>query len=128
MNEHHLVFVYNSNSDLFSTVADFVHKIFAPATYQCRLCALTYGSFAEKQEWKNFIDQFPIKAIFLHKDEFIRKYHIQTVFPSVFIQTDSVWRELVTRQEIEKCQTIGKLKELITNKYDTYVQHHHTNL
>ncbi len=48
MNKQLLIFVYNANSDLFSTVTDFAHKILSPSTYQCQLCALTYGNFSKK--------------------------------------------------------------------------------
>ncbi|MBA3647638.1 MAG: hypothetical protein H0W62_03650 [Chitinophagales bacterium] len=65
-----LIFVYNVNSDLFSTVTDFVHKILSPSTYQCKLCALTYGNFSLKQEWKAFIESLLIETVFLCKDEF----------------------------------------------------------
>jgi hypothetical protein len=60
-----LIFVYNANSDLFSTITDFAHKILSPSTYDCHLCALTYGNFSEKKEWKAFIENFPVNAIFL---------------------------------------------------------------
>ncbi|MGI8952546.1 MAG: hypothetical protein ACR2FN_13295 [Chitinophagaceae bacterium] len=49
-----LIFVYNADADLFSTLTDFAHKILSPSTYQCKLCALTYGNISMKQEWKFF--------------------------------------------------------------------------
>jgi hypothetical protein len=71
-----LIFVYNANSDFFSTVTDFAHKILSPATYQCHLCALTFGNFSIKQGWKSFIEGLSLKAILLHKDEFEGEYGI----------------------------------------------------
>ena len=72
-----LLFVYNASSNLFSTVTDFAHKILSPSTYQCRLCALTYGNFSIKQEWKSFIESLPVKAVFLYKDEFEKEFKSQ---------------------------------------------------
>jgi hypothetical protein len=63
-----LLFVYNAKSDLFSTVTDFAHKILSQRSYQCQLCALTYGNFSIKQEWKSFIESLPMKTFFLHKE------------------------------------------------------------
>lgn len=71
MTEQKLLFVYNADNDLFSSVADMAHKIFSPATYQCHLCALTYGNFLIKKEWKLFIDSLPIESRFIYKDQFL---------------------------------------------------------
>ncbi len=80
-----VIFVYNANSDLFSTVTDFAHKILSPSTYQCQLCALTYGNFSKKQEWKYFVESLSIQTVFLHKDEFENQYKIKTALPAVFV-------------------------------------------
>ncbi len=63
-------------------------KIISPSTYQCQLCALTYGNFSMKQDWKSFIESLPIKSVFLYKDEFVQQYKMNTAFPAVFIKTD----------------------------------------
>ena len=84
MKEQELIFVYNANSDLFSTVTDFAHKLLSPSTYNCNLCALTYGNFTIKQEWKSFIEELAIKTVFLHKDEFEKQYKIQAASTSNF--------------------------------------------
>lgn len=38
-----LVIVYNANAGLLAGAMDSLHKLFAPASYPCKLCALTYG-------------------------------------------------------------------------------------
>ena len=86
MKPQQLIFVYNANSDLFSTITDLEHKILSPSTYDFKLCALTYGNFSEKKEWKAFIENFPVDNIFLHKDDFIKRYKIENTLPVEFIQ------------------------------------------
>jgi hypothetical protein len=50
-----------------NSVTDFAHKMLSPSTYECQLCALTYGSFSMKQKWKSFIESLPIKTVFFIK-------------------------------------------------------------
>ncbi|CAN0603176.1 unnamed protein product, partial [Ectocarpus sp. 12 AP-2014] len=49
-----ILFIYNANSNTGSKMLDFAHKIINPATYNCNLCSLTYGSFTENKQWKGF--------------------------------------------------------------------------
>jgi hypothetical protein len=128
MNEQKIIFVYNANSDLFSTVSDFAHKILSPSTYRCQLCALTYDSFSMKQEWKSFVQKLPVKTIFLHKDEFEKQYSMQSALPAVFASSGGAIKEMITTQEIEECPSIEKLKNLVSEKVNDYVQHHHSDL
>ena len=128
MKEQQLIFVYNAHSDLFSTVTDFAHKLLSPATYSCNLCTLTYGNFIVKQEWKSFIESLSIKAVFLYKDEFKNLYKIQSPLPAVFIGMDGIVKVLISKQEIKSCKSLEELKELVTQKIKTNVQHHHSGI
>ncbi len=123
-----LLFVYNANGDLFSTVTDFAHKIIAPSTYQCRLCALTYDNFSVKQEWKSFIETLPVKAAFLHKDEFEKRYQLKTDLPAVFISKNGALTVMINRQEIDSCQSLKELKNSVAQKLEQHVQHHHSDI
>ena len=128
MKDQQLIFVYNANSGLFSTVSDFVHKILSPATYSCTLCALTYGHFSAKQEWKSFIQGLPVKSRFLHKDEFEKRFKIKADLPAIFMETNSRVEEIINKREIESSHSLQELKNLVALKLETNVQHHHTNL
>ncbi len=64
---------------MVSSLLDSAHKIISPATYDCRLCELTYGVFKENEEWIRFRESvsqnYPyLQLEFLHKDEFAKKY------------------------------------------------------
>ena len=123
-----LLFVYHANSDLFSTVSDFAHKILSPSTYDCHLCALTYGNFSVKQEWKSFIETLPVKTIFLHKDEFKNQYKMNTALPAVFLQSNDIVKEFISKQEIENCRSLDDLKKLVIQKLEGRAQHHHSHI
>jgi hypothetical protein len=128
LKQQQLIFVYNANSDMFSTISDFAHKILSPSTYDCKLCALTYGNFSEKKEWKDFIQTFPANTVFFHKDEFIKQYKKETALPVVFIKTNERILELISKHEIENCTSLEQLKDLVTTKYNDHVQHHSTHI
>ncbi len=128
MSKQQLIFVYNADSGLFSAVTDFAHKIISPSTYQCQLCALTYGNFSMKQDWKSFIESLPIKTVFLYKDKFVQQYKMNTAFPAVFIKTDDTIIPIVTKEEIETCQSLQQLKDLLLFKTSVHDQHYHSNI
>lgn len=123
-----LIFVYNANSDLFSTVTDFAHKILSPSTYDCHLCELTYGNLMIKKEWKSFIETLPVETIFLHKDEFEKQQAIKTDFPAAYIATNGTINEIISKQEIKSCKSLEELKKLVTEKLKAHVQHHHPDI
>ncbi len=106
MNEEQLIFVYNSGSGLFSSIRDFAHKILSPATYQCKLCPLSHGNFSMKQEWKSFLETLPIKSAFIYKDEFRNQYKLDFDFPAVFIVLGGSAKELVSKEEINNCNSL----------------------
>jgi len=115
-----LIFVYNSDKGLFGSLADFAHKIIFPATYQCQLCALTYGNFSMKSEWKSFMEMLPVKALFLHKNDFLKKYEINTSFPAVFIEKNGMLKTFLSTENIERCKTLQELIEAISFKLSKY--------
>ncbi len=64
-----LIFVYNADGGPLNALRDMVHKVVSPATYPCSLCALTYGSFAMRREWRTFLDSLSCAKLFLYRDE-----------------------------------------------------------
>jgi len=128
MNESLLIFVYNANSNLFDVVADFVHKRISPSTYNCSLCSLTHGNFSMKKEWKSFIKALPVSSLFLHKDEFLKQYKVAHQFPAVFLLKSQMIKEIISRQEIESCQTVDEMKTLVVLKLKEYAEHHYSDI
>lgn len=112
----HLLFVYNANSDLFSSVTDFVHKIISPQTYDCSLCALTYGNVAMKHEWKNFLKELPAEKTFFHKDEFEKQYKQSFDLPAIFYLKETRPVVLITSNEINRCTSLTELITALSNR------------
>ena len=65
-----LVIVYNANAGLVAGAMDSLHKLFAPASYPCKLCALTYGLFSMRGEWRRFLDGLTMEIRFHHRPDF----------------------------------------------------------
>ena len=120
--EIELILVYNAESGFFNVIKDGLHKIVAPSTYQCNLCALTYGKVMMKDEWRGFIEQLEIPATFLHRDEFLKRleshpHDIEKIsFPAIFLDKGGKISLFIGSVEINKCNTLNELIELITNK------------
>jgi len=74
----HLIFVYNADSGLYNTLADAAHKVFAPSSYSCNLCQVTYGWFTERRDWRDFIANLGAETEFLHRDQFRRRFPSST--------------------------------------------------
>jgi hypothetical protein len=112
-----LLFVYNAKSGIFSTMEDYVHKVIRPATYQCKLCGLTYGNLGMKTDWKLFLDELEIPVEFLHKDEFAKKFpNSEVEFPATFMQSDSNLTLFISKDEMDKLATLDELIDLVKEK------------
>lgn len=120
--EQELILVYNADSGVFDIIKDAFQKTFFPSTYQCNLCALTYGTFGMKSEWKEFIDKLEIPYEFYHRDEFYKKLeshpdHLKDVkFPAIFLNRDGRISLLIDHKEINNSRTLKDLMNLISSK------------
>ena len=106
-----LLFVYNADSGLFNTLADIGHKVFSPETYNCQLCALTYGYLSERKEWRAFIESLPISCDFLHRDEFRQRYpDNKDPLPAVFLLEDDQPRICLDSDRLIACDSLDALQ------------------
>ncbi|SNR72621.1 hypothetical protein SAMN04488009_3438 [Maribacter sedimenticola] len=111
-----ILFIYNANSDTGSKMLDFAHKIINPATYNCSLCALTYGTFTENVKWKTFRENLLAKDYqleFLHKDEFQKQYQSKFghkfTFPVILVDTGYDLEVLVTTEQLNAFEGVEEL-------------------
>jgi hypothetical protein len=116
-----LIFVYNADSGLFSQVTDFAHKILSPQTYQCHLCALTYGSLAMKNDWKGFLKTIPFQKSFLHRDEFVKNFPSVSgnTFPLIFLNKGGTLKVLLSAAEINAQKDLSNLKRILQERLNT---------
>lgn len=117
MNKPTLVFVYNADSDLFSTLSGIAHKMLSPETYECNLCAITYSNFGMRKEWKGFLRELDVPCEFLHRDELEKAYGISDVpLPAIFKRQGDKLETCVDADSINACHSMEELKELITGR------------
>lgn len=108
-----LLFVYNADSGLFNTVTDMAHKIFAPQTYACDLCALTHGYFSERDAWRSFIESLGVPCRFLHRDQAqVFPELAGQAFPAVFRRhrDDDAWQLCLGPADIAVCADMAALQ------------------
>lgn len=112
-----LLFVYNADSGIFNTVTDIAHKIFSPETYSCNLCAITYGNFGMRTEWKEYLESLQADFEFLHRDELMEKFGRTDIsLPAVLLDKEDAIEELIGADEINRCKSLEDLKQLMSAK------------
>jgi len=115
-----LIFIYNADSGLRNALIDGAHKIFSPATYECSLCAITYGTFTENKGWKKFRVESDLQMEFLHKDEFANTYKSKFghkfSFPIVLIETMVGLEVLVKTKELNALENATELIGIINER------------
>lgn len=118
-----IIFVYNADSGLFNTLTDIGHKIFSPHTYNCPLCDLTHGYFSMRKQWGKFLAELDHELVFLHRDEFYKKYPdlSHTLLPVIFIETDHILTTLLDDVALRQCKDIEQLQ---VNIREQLKEHH----
>ncbi len=112
-----LVFVYNADSGLFNALSDALHKVFAPHSYPCSLCALTYSSVRMRPAWREFVQGLELPARFLHADELKRDYGaVAEPLPAIFLDQLGELKPWLGKAEIDECENLGELEQLIATK------------
>lgn len=69
-----LVIVYNADEGLGAALFDAVHKLVRPDTYNCDLCAITYGAVSMRNEWRDWLKAQAFASEFYHRQDFVRAY------------------------------------------------------
>ncbi|PJB13026.1 MAG: GTPase [Flavobacteriales bacterium CG_4_9_14_3_um_filter_40_17] len=108
------VFVYNAQSGRLHGLMDTAHKLLSPATYACKLCALTYGVWSENEKWKAFRTSFPVPLEFLHIDEFQKRYpeiaKKNNDYPfALALESNENWNVFIDHAAFEKMTSLDEL-------------------
>jgi hypothetical protein len=86
----------------------------SPATYPCRLCAITHGVLAERSEWGNFVESLGVPCEFLHRDQFRDRFpNVAVPLPAVFRLVDGQPRVCAEATALAACSGLADLKALI---------------
>ena len=115
-NESELIFIYNAKSGLVNEFLDFAHKIVSPSTYNCNLCALSYGNFSMKKKWSDYISSLPVKSTFTYKDKVSEYGYDNIKLPSIIFQDKSKSKVIISSEEINKLKNINQLINILSDR------------
>ena len=112
---HRLILVYNAKGGLFHMLADAVHKLIAPQSYPCSLCALSYGAVAMRERWRQTLAKLPVTVEFFHSDDFVGAYPQLTVMlPAILLaQGTSQPEVLIGSSELDALPGLDALIALL---------------
>lgn len=120
--DEEIIFIYNAKSDLFSTLSDFAHKIFFPATYPCSLCKLAYGNIRVKKKWTSFLESLPHRQSFFHSDdapEMVSAFLEE--LPVILIRTNHGGLDiLMSSKELNQLGTLVELIDTLGRRLEEY--------
>ncbi len=85
-------------------------------------CAVTFGSFSMRNEWKSFIEDLPIPSEFLHRDEFVEQHEVKDPkFPSAYIKIGDDLTLLIPEEELSKVPSLEALITLTKDKLNKFL-------
>lgn len=114
-----LVFVYNAKPGIVAGLMDTVHKTLSPSTYECDLCAITYGALSMRGEWRDWLKAQPWTAEFAYRDAFRAAHPDQASepLPAIFCRDDdSALTLLVSAADFEGLGSVGELITLLEGR------------
>ena len=114
--ESELIFIYNAKSGIVNEFLDFAHKIVSPSTYNCNLCALSYGNFSMKKKWSDYISSLPVKSTFTYKDKVSDYGYDNIKLPSIIFQDKSKSEVIISSEEINKLKKIDQLINILSDR------------
>jgi hypothetical protein len=112
-----LIMIYNADGGLVNGALDLLHKMFSPATYACRLCEVTYGTFGMKRSWRAAIEALPVPVSFLHRDEWLAARPGDTTpLPAILQEQSGALSTLVSADDFAAIRSLEALKALLAER------------
>ena len=115
-----LYFVYNAKSGWADKLLDGLHKAIRPNTYECTLCAITFGVIGEEKVWKQYRQAAQIPMEFFYKDEFQKKFASKFghkfTYPLVLVSGETGLEILITTRELNNMKSAGELIALLGSR------------
>ncbi|NND62614.1 MAG: GTPase [Flavobacteriaceae bacterium] len=119
-----LIFVYNANSGPIDKLIDGAHKIVSPKTYDCHLCAITFGAFTEDDLWKSYREHSPNELHFYHKDEFEKEFRSKWLpkydYPVILTEAENNLEVFLPKSELTTIENSEALIEAINERAAHY--------
>ena len=114
--ESELIFFYNAKSGMVNEFLDFAHKIVSPSTYNCNLCAISYGNFTMKKKWSDYISSLPVRSTFTYKDKVSEYGYNNIELPSIIFRNGSRSKVIISSEEINKLKKIDQLINILSDR------------
>ena len=114
--ESELIFIYNAKSGIVNEFLDFAHKIISPSTYNCNLCAISYGNFTMKKKWSDYINSLPVRSTFTYKDKVSEYGYNNIELPSIIFRNGSKSKVIISSEEINKLKKIDQLINILSDR------------
>ena len=114
--ESELIFIYNAKSGMVNEFLDFAHKIVSPSTYNCNLCAISYGNFTMKKKWSDYISSLPVRSTFTYKDKVSEYGYNNIELPSIIFRNGSRSKVIISSEEINKLKKIDQLINILSDR------------
>ncbi|WP_156255755.1 hypothetical protein [Sandarakinorhabdus oryzae] len=113
-----LVIVYNANAGLLAGAMDSIHKLIAPATYPCRLCALTHGFFTMRRDWRAFVDGLGMATVVHHRPDFRLAFPAAADWPLplLAVEEGGALRQLVSAAELAGLPDLAALIAMLRER------------
>lgn len=119
-----LIFVYNANSGKVNAILDSLHKIASPETYDCNLCAITFGKISEDKTWKAFRESSEIEMEFFHRDEFLKQFKSKWLpkynFPVILSEANGELQLFISAEELNALKEVSELIDEIKKRQSHY--------
>lgn len=114
----YLLFVYNADSGVVNALKDLWHKTVSPETYDCQLCAVTYGPLGMRPQWRRFVKGLELDVKFLHRDELRDQYGLSDVdLPAVFkVEASGQVNEWIEAKQVRGVQDLEAMMELLRKR------------
>lgn len=112
------VIVYNANAGLLAGAMNSLHKLFAPATYPCKLCALAFGLAGMRREWRAFLDGLGMEILFHHRPDFRAAFPQPAGWPLplIAVEQDRQLAELVSAADFANIDDLQQLMAVVARR------------
>jgi hypothetical protein len=113
-----LIFVYNANAGIAAGIMDSIHKTISPSTYECSLCAITYGALAMDRRWKAWLKTLPLAVVFHHRPDFRAAFPAQAdaPLPTIFREHRGQLESLLGPDDIAAAGSVDELIAELENR------------
>ncbi len=112
-----LLLVYNAENGAFNALADTLHKVFSPATYQCSLCQYTHGLTGMVLPWKIFLEALGLESRFLYRSEFRELFPtVPDALPLILLEHPERLEILLDAENIKQTGGVDELMCVVANR------------